>query len=325
MVAAVRVGKQRLEELFDWFGLATVLAAAQYSLDYTERLFRAQVRTWPNGEYTGQRTLDNDGKSQQAISVRVWLRVLDDALELDFGESDQQSQGIVNSTPSNTASHALLPLCALLDESLPQNGGLLRVARVCTRKGTVVDPEFPAPTGWSPVHVGNEISGAVADALASFLSDRVGAVSASVPLAVAVHGAGPQRVLNDFGLWQGGASATTQSDGWGMPGPLARRALPSIELYESQFRDTVLGFELATDSAGPGRFRGGPGTDARVRFAPTGCTLSVAVAGRAHPAPGMAGGAPGGGTGWRSSRPTELARLRRRWTGSPSRRPPSWP
>jgi N-methylhydantoinase B len=212
--------------------------------------------------------LEHDGHGRDNLAVRVTARVAGDRLELDFSDSDPQSTAFVNSTHANTAGYAMLPILSVVDETMPRNSGLLDRIRIVTRKGTLVDPEFPAPTGWSHHHVGYEICEAVMSALARFMPERAANVAPSLPLAntirqAARHGGTlEQLTMRDYSrLCQGHCDAAAGRDGWGMPGVFAERPLPSVEVHEIEGGGRVGKLELVTDSGGAGQWRGGLGTE----------------------------------------------------------------
>ena len=45
-----------------------------------------------------------------------------------------------------------------VDPSVPKNGGAMNPVHIVTRKGTVVDPNYPATVGASQVTVGTQIT-----------------------------------------------------------------------------------------------------------------------------------------------------------------------
>ncbi|MGH2874272.1 MAG: hydantoinase B/oxoprolinase family protein, partial [Solirubrobacteraceae bacterium] len=273
MIATATTGGQRLGALIGEYGLPTLERGMAAAIDYTQRRVRAQLRQIPEGVFRGEATLDQDGHDGTDLRVRVALSRTGDEVVLDFRESDDQSVGFVNSTPETTHEYALVPLLALLDESVLWNDGVLRAVTLQTRRGSVVDPEFPAPTGWSRDHVGYEIFESVAQALALALPQGCGVGYANrslvmgVSYAIRVGDVEEQLGVTDFGTFTvSGSPGRPGGDGWGQPGPAARGQLPSIEEFEAGVPVQIERLEYATDSGGPGRSRGGLGTETVIRF-----------------------------------------------------------
>lgn len=306
VLATANVGRERIAQLVAEQGLERTRQGMETSLTYAERRFRAALARLPEGEFEGEATLDHDGQGRRDLTVRVRLRREgEDGVALDFSGSDEQSAGFVNSPRANTVAFALLPLLGLIDDSVPRNAGLLRALAVTTRPGTLVDPAYPAPTGWCRGHAGCEIAESVGKALAAALPEEGGVLHASQPLLFAVDqravvgGVEEQLHRADFvQLVQPGAAASAHGDGWGAPGTLSRGLFPSIEEFEAENAGVkVERLEYVTDSAGAGEHRGAPATEVVIRLggAERSERLFAASAGVANAPAGWAGGAPGTG------------------------------
>lgn len=304
VLATANVGRERIVRLVAEQGLERTRQGMETSLTYAERRFRAALARLPEGEFTGEATLDHDGQDRRDLTVRVSLRRDgEDGVALDFSASDEQSAGFVNSPRANTVAFALLPLLGLIDDSVPRNAGLLRALQVTTEPGTLVDPAYPAPTGWCRDHVGCEVAESVGEALAAALPEEGGVLHASQPLLFAVEqravvgGVEEQLRRTDFvQLVQPGAPASAHGDGWGAPGTLSRGLFPSIEEFEAENAVAVERLEYVPDSGGAGAHRGAPATEAVIRLdGDQGERLFGASAGVANVPAGWAGGAPGAG------------------------------
>lgn len=305
MLATVATGRNGLLALVHEYGLAAVHQGMSDSIDYVERRLRAELTRLPEGRFHGEATLDHDGQGAEDLVIRVDLERTGDTVRVDLTGSDDQSFGFVNSPPTNTRAFALLPFLSVLDATVPRNAGLLRATEIVTRKGSLVDPVFPAPTGWCREHVGYEIAEAVGQALAGALADEAGLGYANRSLVftvtkdVRVGGVEEQLGVTDFTtLGQTGSPARSDHDGWGQAGPASAGLLPSVEEFENEVDATVLSLGYATDSGGAGRWRGGLGTETVVSFPPGSSErLYACVVGARHPDPGYAGGLPGAASG----------------------------
>lgn len=299
MLAALNIGRQRMDELIQRYGLESVLRAMAWAIEYANRRFEAELAAWPQGTFDGESVLAHDSHGAEALPIRVKLRVQEGRIEIDLAPTEARATSFVNSTRATTFGYALLPILSALDESIPRNSGILQRVELKTTKGTVVDADFPVPTAWSLCHVGSEVSDAVADALAKLQPQKAANTTANMMLVNVLErtvrhgGTIEQTQLWSYDLFcQGGCSGASVRDGWGMPGVFAERPLPSIELYEAQWGAEIVKLEYVTDSAGPGRWRGGPGTETVIRL-PRGAEnlhLTVAVEGSSGRTTGFAGG-----------------------------------
>jgi N-methylhydantoinase B len=282
------------------YGRESVLSSMAWTIDYAERRFAAEVTNWPAGTSEGICVLPDDGHSRRDLAVRATVRVGDGRVDIDLSAADPQSNGFVNCTPATAHGFALLPILSAVDETVPKNAGILRRVGLTTAKGTVVDPIFPAPTGWSLHHAGAEVAGAVAEALAAILPARAASVSVSLPLLRTIgrtvrHGGTIEQVsVRDYGSFgQGGCSGASGRDGWGMPGVFAESPLPSVELYEAAVGDQIAKLELVTDSGGPGRWRGGLGTETVIVLSSNGEDTFLSAAPQVGASAGFARGKAG--------------------------------
>ena len=302
MLATAEIGRSRLTALIDEYGLATVEGAAEASIAYAERRLRAELARVPAGTYEGAGALDHDGQGREDLVVRATLERTGDGVVIDLSASDDQSAGFANSPVSNTRAYALLPLLALLGDDVPYNEGLRRAVEIKTRPGSLVDPAFPAPTGWCRQHPGFEIAEAVSHALSEAVPELAGLGFAnqsllfSVRKDVRVGGVQEQLGVTDYAeLGPPGAPAQSEGDGWGKPGPASVGLLPSVEEFESEVEATITRLEFAPDTAGAGRWRGAPGTQTEIRL-PEGSKekLFACLSGSVHGHEGYASGGAGG-------------------------------
>ena len=73
-------------------------------MDHAERWMREELRQIPNGEYSFEDCVEDDGATSDPSWIRVTMVVRDDEIIADFSESDPQAKGIVNATYGVTAS-----------------------------------------------------------------------------------------------------------------------------------------------------------------------------------------------------------------------------
>ena len=91
-----------------------------------------------------------------------------------------------------------------------------------------------------------------------------------------------------------------------------------IEAMEMEFPVRIERYELVTDSGGAGKFRGGLGILRDMRLLADNATVSLRSSRQKFPAPGMAGGQPGGlGTFLRNPGTPQEVRLAMTTSGTP--------
>ncbi|MFN8204824.1 MAG: hydantoinase B/oxoprolinase family protein [Solirubrobacteraceae bacterium] len=296
MMAACDIGEQRIRELCERYGDAVVEACVDEAFAYSERRFRAEVATWPNGRRTGVMRLDHDAAGNRDIVVQATVEVSDDGLVIDFEGSSPQTPGFVNSPLGNTASWVYVAICATLGDDIPINSGLFRVVDIRAPLGSVVNPISPAPVMSSTGRTGSEVGTSVMKALEQIVPERCGNVAYGGTLCT-TYGVDPRYdeffVTIEYGSNLVSASGAHGTDGWGgWPTPFSTLVFNTIEMLEIQFPYRYHRYEYTTDTAAPGRWRGVPGF-AMEREAVSDQYVNAIVVGARNVAPGWAGGDPG--------------------------------
>ena len=93
---ALDLGERRLHGLLDEYGDATVAAAFEAFSDRAEALMRAAMRALPDGTYSFEDMLDNDGITADPLTVALDLTIAGDGMVMDFSRSSPPTAGPVN-------------------------------------------------------------------------------------------------------------------------------------------------------------------------------------------------------------------------------------
>lgn len=319
-IAANRACGERIDELvarYDAEGLTRAMTAI---LDRTEAAFRARLKSLPDGvwrevAYIEHEQRDGDGyRPDQVYAIRLTMTKAGETLTLDFGASDAEAPGAVNCAYPALANFSMAAVLVQLCTGLPwAPGAVWRALRIRSRKGTVVDAEWPAgvamSTGTSAQAVRNVVSACIARmldaseglawaAMASSQSTGAGGMSIS-----GVTAAGKPFHTLFLDELTGGGGATVMRDGGDVYGTMTSPgATPSnVETNEAAFPVLYQARRELTDSGGPGRRRGGVGAiwGYRPHHAAGSIVLLSMVQGLQHPMTlGLAGGEPGSASGF---------------------------
>jgi N-methylhydantoinase B len=293
-IACVNTGVTRLGAVIDRHGLGTVLAAREEIFAQTERYEREAIAVIPDGIYTAEGCLDDDGVTDDPCWVRVRVEVSGDEMVVDLSGSDDMQAGPVNCGEAQAISAARVAYKLLINPDNPPDGGAFRALSVKVRTGSMLAATDPAPCQWYFTPLGLLID-LVVKALAEVLPEQAAAASYGDSMVISMSGIDPRNgrpwldlepTVGGWGAWQG----SDGQDGLinNVNGSL--KDLP-IEVMETKFpmRLTVYGFR--TDSGGAGRWRGGNGI---VRQYEVGCeelTLYLWFERSKTPAWGLFGGA----------------------------------
>lgn len=299
-IGAVNLGERRLLALLKDFDEKTLFSCINEILDISERRIRANINAIPDGEYKAERAIDHDGiELQRSPVVRLNLKVHGDTLTFNYGETDAQSTGYLNSTMPNTAAMSQLALFATdaISNDIQFNDGVVRPLLFNAPAGTLVNANEPAPTSACTLCAGEAMIECIWLALAQVIPDKVPAVWGRW-CAPATMGMNPktERFFADIHFMsKGGGGAVNGYDGWdhvGTPVTLGGLRAPDPELHELVSPYHLLEYELQPETAGNGKWRGGFGV--RYRFKVLGDNIACANFGSGarefSAPPGMQGG-----------------------------------
>jgi len=259
-LAACRRGRERLVELCDRHGSATVVQAMDDLLQRTAARAAAAFASWPRRRVSAEGFLDDGGFADTPpVAVRLSAEVVDGVLEVDLTGTDDQVRSGIN-VPVASA-HAGVFFAVRCFVGLPQNGGLTRQVRLLTREGSLLAPTFP--TAVSARHLAvQRLADLMVSALGDLLPERAVA-SSQVSFPAFVFGATDPRVgrmtlLAD--ILGGGGGARRDAPGDNAIDPYTSNcALLPAEIAELEYPWRVLRSELVDGSGGAGAQPGGLG------------------------------------------------------------------
>jgi N-methylhydantoinase B/oxoprolinase/acetone carboxylase alpha subunit len=261
-IAANRVGEARLREIVAKYGAARVAAYSSALQDYSERVLRATIATIPDGEYTFEDWLDDDGFDAAAIGIRVRLRIAGDEAVVDFTGSDPQTSGGVNANFAITLSATLYGFRCLVTEDVLYNAGISRPVRVIAPEGSIVNATRPAAVAGGNVETSQRITDVILGALARAVPDRMPAASQGTMNNVTLGGQDP-RTGQRFAYYEtigGGMGARNGLDGIsGVHTHMSNTRNTPVEAIEHYLPVRIRRYGLRKGSGGRGTYRGGDG------------------------------------------------------------------
>ncbi|WP_378951334.1 hydantoinase B/oxoprolinase family protein [Mesorhizobium sp. ANAO-SY3R2] len=314
-IAANRASERQVLELCAAYGADGLVEAMDRLLASTEAAFRRRLRDLPDGVWREHSFIQHEQRQgaqylpNQVYAVRLAMTKSADRLTFDFTSSDNQAPGAVNSTYPTLANFTMAAVLVHICQGLPwMPGAIWRTIDIRSRKGSVVDAEWPAgvamSTGTSAQAIRNCVSGCLARLLdGSETHARMAMASSQSSGAGGMSISGHQSDGRPFTTLfldelSGGGGATCNADGSDTSGTATSPgATPSnLETNEAYYPVLYLARRELADSGGPGMHRGGVGTMHAYRPHQTQRSLSLLsmAQGLQHPATmGVAGGEPG--------------------------------
>ncbi|MEC7441885.1 MAG: hydantoinase B/oxoprolinase family protein [Pseudomonadota bacterium] len=256
-IAACKSCEKELGDLFDRYGVETVLEYADHLQDYAEELTKSEIRKVPNGIYSFTDHIDGLGKDPQPVVLNVKVTVEDEAVIVDWEGTSKQVPGGINPSFPFTKSCAYAALRSILDADIPNCEGFSRPITVRAPLGSLLNPKFPAPCGARGI-TGYRMIDCLFGALSSAVPDNVTADTTGGSTLPTISGYinGKAYVFCEtfMGTWGG----TSKHDGQeGVPHMGANQSNVSVEMIEQDYPIRINQYGLVPDTGGAGQYRGG--------------------------------------------------------------------
>ena len=258
-LAACNIAEKQFNELVDHYGIDVTKHYMHAVIDYAERMARAAIRELPDGAFSFEDWIDDDGiERDRPIRLYCTISKQGDGLLVDWNGTSPQVKGAINCTLSFTKAVSYAAIRSVLGNDIPCNEGLFRTIEVIAPEGSInnmLPPAACAARGLTGFRMGDCLFGA----LAMMLPNRVFAASDGGNTCVSIGGYTAERkpfIFVDFtcGSWGGRPWA----DGvQGNSNMFANMACQSVEVIEAENPLQVRAFEFITDRAGAGTYRGG--------------------------------------------------------------------
>lgn len=255
-------GVKRMEELIEKYGLEMVDFYSKSLINYSESIMRKTILEIPDGEYTFEDYMDDDGIEKNDIKIAVTITIKSDEAELDFTQTDDQVTGSINAVYAITLSAVLYVFRSLVKEDIPTNAGCLKPIKVITRKHSLVDAVFPAAVVGGNVETSQRIVDVILGALSKAIENKISAASQGTMNNVAIGGI-DERTNEPFTYYEtlgGGMGASFFSHGESAVHSHMTNTLNTpIEALEYSYPFMITEYSIRKNSGGKGKFCGGDG------------------------------------------------------------------
>ncbi|MFT4038027.1 MAG: hydantoinase B/oxoprolinase family protein [Thermomicrobiales bacterium] len=263
MMASLDMAEERLHELLATYGAETVRGACRELVAISERRMKAEIGAIPNGVYTFEDVIEDDGISDTAYPMRLTLTVTDDEVIADFTGSAPQAVGPVNAIYAVTASAVYNAVLHLTDPTIPRNEGCYKPITVIAPPGTIVNCRFPAPVAGGNTETSPRITDMVFGALQHAIPERIVAACGGTSSPFLFGGTDPRSgdMYAHFHFEGVGWGGREGLDGNDMVVTINGNCRNTpVEVFETRYPSFLIeSYRLLPDSGGPGEFRGGLG------------------------------------------------------------------
>lgn len=295
-IAANRVAEDRLHDVVARYGKPVAMRYASALQDYTERVVRAAISQIPDGVYTFEDALDDDGFGSGPVAIRVAITVKKDRAIVDFTGSAPQVTGSVNANYAITLSACLYAFRCLVQDDVLYNAGVGRPIEVIAPEGSIVNARRPAAVAGGNVETSQRITDVVLGALGTAQPERWPAASQGTMNNVTLGGTDPRT---------GRRFAYYETMGGGMGGRKGMAGLSGVHTHMSNTRNTpaeaiehylpvrIRRYGLRKGSGGKGAAPGGEGLVREYEML-TETSVTLLTDRRVGAPYGVLGGKPGG-------------------------------
>ncbi|GGK17511.1 hydantoinase B/oxoprolinase family protein [Salinarimonas ramus] len=290
---ALDLGEGRLHALVDEYGEATIEAAFEAFSARAEALMREAIASLPDGTYSYEDYLDNDGITDDRLTIALEVTIAGDTMRLDFSRSSPPCRGPVNIARSTAVAACYVALKHVFTE-VPANAGCLRPIAFDIPETTFLGVGAPRPVaGYTETIL--RMIGVVFGALAKADPARATAGPFGTINALSLSGHRPDgKRWVMFTFFGGGLGGNPASDGLNHANnPISTATMPPAEILEASYPVMFTQWALRPDSAGAGEHRGGVGAIYEVEALDAGGAEVALLGERGKFAPfGVAGGLP---------------------------------
>ena len=261
-IMANRTGVKRVLELIEKYTIQQVETYANGLIDYAEKIMRRTIKDIPDGIYEFKDFLDDDGLGNQNLPIQVSIIIRANEAVIDFTNSGRQTKGSVNAVFSITLSAVLYVFRSLVAQDIPANSGCLKPLKIITRKGSIVDAQFPAAVAGGNVETSQRIVDVLLGALFKALPDRIPAASQGTMNNLSLGGIDPESNVS-FAYYEtiaGGMGASASFEGErGVHSHMTNTLNTPIEALEYSYPLLITEYSLRKGSGGNGFHKGGDG------------------------------------------------------------------
>ncbi len=261
-IGAIRTGIKRLKEVVDRYGEKECQKYAKYLVSYTGQMMKNLIKELPDGIYTAEDYLDDDGVNDTPIKIAVAITIKGQEAIIDFTGTDKQCNGPINAVLAITVSAVYYVFRCLLEESVPANAGILEPIKVIAPQNTIVNATLPAAVAAGNVETSQRIVDVLLKALYKILPNKIPAASQGTMNNLTLGGINPF-TGKEFAYYEtiaGGIGASSTSNGLsGAHSHMTNSLNTPIEALEYIYPLRVRHYSLRHNSGGNGRYCGGDG------------------------------------------------------------------
>ena len=258
-VGALDLGIKRMDALLAEYGPASVEAALGELRARAAKMMRANIADLPDGRYSAEDWLDNDGIVDEPLKIGLDITIAGDKMTLDFSRTAKACAGPVNIAYSTAVAACYVALKHVFQD-VPANAGVLDPIEFKIPEDSLLSVKAPKPVGGYTETILRLID-VVFQAIAQAAPERTNGCAYGTINALSLAGwrkNGQRWVM--FSFFGGGHGGHPQGDGLNHGNaPISTATIPPVEILEAAYPVMFTQWALRPDSGGAGKHRGGLG------------------------------------------------------------------
>lgn len=294
-IGALELGEKRLAETIAKYSANKVKQAGSELLDYSEKIMKEVIRLLPDGVYSFEDYMDDDGAGTTKIPISVKITIKGKKATVDLRGSSKKVRGNLNAPLSVTTAAVIYVFQCLAPSNIPLNSGPLRALEILVDADSLLNAKYPAAVVGGNVETSQRVVDAVFGALSKAVPDMVPAASAGSMSNFTFGGTNP-RNGGQYAYYEtiaGGMGARKGLDGVSAVQTHMTNTLNTpIESLERELPVMLDSYSIRKNSGGKGKYRGGDSIVREYRFL-TNATVSMITERRKFAPYGIKGGNPG--------------------------------
>jgi len=143
-LSACHIAERQFLDLVAQYGSDGVERHMAELIAYSERMTRTALRELPDGRFTFEDWIDDDGIDiGQPIRLFCTVTKEDDRIAVDWTGSSPQVKGAINNTLSFTKAASYTAVKSVISPDIPTNEGVFRAIEVSAPPGTIANVVLP--------------------------------------------------------------------------------------------------------------------------------------------------------------------------------------
>lgn len=261
-------GADKLIEMIDKIGLDTFEEFCVKWLEYGEKKARIAISRLPDGEYSFEDYMDDDGAGGGKVKICTKVTICGERITFDFTGSAPQNKGPHNCVPCALKATVYYSMLSILDKSIPANSGFFDSIEIVAEPGSIVWAQEPAPTSdreTTTQRIADVIFGAF-----SKMDPKLVTAAGNGAMSYFFFSGTDKRTQQPYVYVEtvgGGSGARYNKDGLdAVHVHMTNTSNLPVEALEMEYPLMVERYSLSENSCGAGKYRGGMGIVRTIRI-----------------------------------------------------------